>query len=321
MTSFFGAKLSRNNYSTSTDANQPAGTETKQTTNDKPRFNNNRNDRQFNRNDRPYQNRNQDQHRRFGNNNERNTGFKKFNNNRNENNNRVDNNNNQSQPANPTPEQSASTQPQTAPSSENKDSYLGIVGERQRKNFVANRQRPDSNQQMRSDRHQHNFQHRSNNHNNGPQSGENRSKPFQHRPRHQPPRDNNTGENNSNNAEAAQPRAKLLNAHRNKANTEEIVKKQFKVEHPAAPVVIHPANITITSAEKKVFDILAETVKHFKLDTVLRVAGGWVRDKILGNDAGDIDIAVDNLTGVDFATLVQNYLKNHGDEQNLRKLH
>jgi tRNA nucleotidyltransferase/poly(A) polymerase len=95
------------------------------------------------------------------------------------------------------------------------------------------------------------------------------------------------------------------------------VKKQFKVEHPAAPVVIHPANITITSAEKKVFDILAETVKHFKLDTVLRVAGGWVRDKILGNDAGDIDIAVDNLTGVDFATLVQNYLKNHGDEQNL----
>lgn len=214
-------------------------------------------------------------------------------------------------------------QPQ-APSSENKaeNSYLGLVGEKQRKNFVANRQRStDSNQQMRSNRpHNNNFQNRSNNNNfnNGPRTDDNRgARPFQQRQRNYPPRSNNTNE--PNNSES-QPRAKLLNPHRNKVNADDIAKKQVKVDHPAAPVVIHPANITITSAEKKVFDILAETLKHFKLDTVLRVAGGWVRDKILGNDAGDIDIAVDNLTGVDFATLVQNYLKNHGDEQNLRKL-
>ena len=41
----------------------------------------------------------------------------------------------------------------------------------------------------------------------------------------------------------------------------------------------------------------------------VRVAGGWVRDKILGIHGYDIDIATDSLSGVAFATRVQQYIQ------------
>jgi len=53
-----------------------------------------------------------------------------------------------------------------------------------------------------------------------------------------------------------------------------------------------------------------------KLTTVLdpgqkiqiRIAGGWVRDKILKSNSNDIDVALDCMSGYHFATIVQNYL-------------
>ena len=41
--------------------------------------------------------------------------------------------------------------------------------------------------------------------------------------------------------------------------------------------------------------------------TVLRWAGGWVRDKLLGNDSHDIDVAINTMTGVDFARRMCEY--------------
>jgi hypothetical protein len=40
----------------------------------------------------------------------------------------------------------------------------------------------------------------------------------------------------------------------------------------------------------------------------VRVAGGWVRDKILGLPSHDVDVALDTMTGVQFARLVQRYV-------------
>lgn len=34
-----------------------------------------------------------------------------------------------------------------------------------------------------------------------------------------------------------------------------------------------------------------------KLNTTFRVAGGWVRDKLLQKESYDIDIALDDMTG------------------------
>jgi hypothetical protein len=41
-------------------------------------------------------------------------------------------------------------------------------------------------------------------------------------------------------------------------------------------------HFTLQPRESELFDMLMEVVKHFELNTVMRVAGGWVRDKLLG---------------------------------------
>ena len=45
-------------------------------------------------------------------------------------------------------------------------------------------------------------------------------------------------------------------------------------------------------------------------DPQLRFAGGWVRDKLLGLESQDIDIAVDNMTGLRFAEYIREFASN-----------
>jgi tRNA nucleotidyltransferase (CCA-adding enzyme) len=52
----------------------------------------------------------------------------------------------------------------------------------------------------------------------------------------------------------------------------------------------------------------------------IRVAGGWVRDKVLGINGYDIDIAIDCLTGLEFATLVQEYLQKCDPTEKTKKI-
>ncbi|PIA30102.1 hypothetical protein AQUCO_05700073v1 [Aquilegia coerulea] len=73
--------------------------------------------------------------------------------------------------------------------------------------------------------------------------------------------------------------------------------------------------IEITEIEKKIFDRLLEVVHHFNRDTQLRVAGGWVRDKLLGKECNDIDIAVDNMSGKEFCEKINHYLSIIGEEK------
>ncbi|KAI3983244.1 hypothetical protein MKX01_013311 [Papaver californicum] len=65
--------------------------------------------------------------------------------------------------------------------------------------------------------------------------------------------------------------------------------------------------IEITDTEEQVFDRLTQVVHHYNLQTQLRVAGGWVRDKLLGKQSVDIDIALDNMMGEDFCQKVNEY--------------
>jgi tRNA nucleotidyltransferase/poly(A) polymerase len=68
-------------------------------------------------------------------------------------------------------------------------------------------------------------------------------------------------------------------------------------------------NISFNSTEQKLFSLLKNVVKEKSPDTTLRIAGGYVRDKLLGKNSNDIDIAVDNMTGEQFANLVTQYMK------------
>lgn len=48
--------------------------------------------------------------------------------------------------------------------------------------------------------------------------------------------------------------------------------------------------------------------------TVLRVAGGWVRDKLLGKESDDVDMALDNVSGAAFAESLNTFLQEQGLE-------
>lgn len=73
-------------------------------------------------------------------------------------------------------------------------------------------------------------------------------------------------------------------------------------------------SIPLTFLEKKLFDLLLEVTRQPDFPKVtLRVAGGWVRDKILRptQDLGthvDIDIALDTMLGIEFAEKLNDYL-------------
>lgn len=62
--------------------------------------------------------------------------------------------------------------------------------------------------------------------------------------------------------------------------------------------------ITLTDEEKVLFDTLLAAAEFAGCKTVLRAAGGWVRDKLLGKQSADIDIALDNMLGKTFAEKV-----------------
>nr|XP_043617412.1 tRNA nucleotidyltransferase cca2 isoform X2 [Erigeron canadensis]XP_043617413.1 tRNA nucleotidyltransferase cca2 isoform X2 [Erigeron canadensis] len=82
----------------------------------------------------------------------------------------------------------------------------------------------------------------------------------------------------------------------------------------AIPPVMVKENIDLTEKEKQIFDRLLQVVYHFKLETKLRVAGGWVRDKLLGKECYDIDIALDDMLGREFCEKVNEYLVSTGEE-------
>lgn len=73
-------------------------------------------------------------------------------------------------------------------------------------------------------------------------------------------------------------------------------------------------SIQVTESEARLFNtLLAAIASVNKQDTTLRVAGGWVRDKLLGYESHDIDIAVDNMTGVELGTIINEYITSQGE--------
>ena len=67
--------------------------------------------------------------------------------------------------------------------------------------------------------------------------------------------------------------------------------------------------ITPTESEEKLFKILKDTLQYRGIRSTLRCAGGWVRDKLLGLESDDIDIAIDDMLGKEFADHVNAFLE------------
>ena len=98
--------------------------------------------------------------------------------------------------------------------------------------------------------------------------------------------------------------------------------------------------IHLTTEEEHLFSTIINAASWKKLDEVsIRVAGGWVRDKLLEmndskkdcsnheisikhikNNNVDIDIALGGMNGVDFATIVKDYLEVHHPNETTHKI-
>ena len=68
-------------------------------------------------------------------------------------------------------------------------------------------------------------------------------------------------------------------------------------------------SIVLNDIEKELLGTLLDAAQQSGRGTVLRCAGGWVRDKLLGRESLDIDVALDNMMGKDFADLVNAHLQ------------
>lgn len=69
--------------------------------------------------------------------------------------------------------------------------------------------------------------------------------------------------------------------------------------------------ISLTADEGSVFQTILAIDQEFSLGQQYRVAGGWVRDRLLGVDSDDIDIALDKMTGQQFLQFAEQYRANH----------
>jgi len=67
--------------------------------------------------------------------------------------------------------------------------------------------------------------------------------------------------------------------------------------------------INLTPQEQTIFATLMDVNTKMSLGITFRVAGGWVRDKLLGTPSDDIDIALDKMTGQQFVNKAIEYTK------------
>lgn len=87
-------------------------------------------------------------------------------------------------------------------------------------------------------------------------------------------------------------------------------------------LTMEKARINLDDNEEKLRDFLVNVSNYVNEEKnpqdnlILRFAGGWVRDKLLGIPSNDIDVAINTMTGSSFT---QNILKYIGDENNLKR--
>ncbi|MFW6174108.1 MAG: hypothetical protein ACOC5T_10235, partial [Elusimicrobiota bacterium] len=70
-------------------------------------------------------------------------------------------------------------------------------------------------------------------------------------------------------------------------------------------------DIDLTENERRIFQFLVKARNSVPVakNVKMRVAGGWVRDKILKKESDDIDIAISQMSGIEFANLISQYAK------------
>lgn len=82
-----------------------------------------------------------------------------------------------------------------------------------------------------------------------------------------------------------------------KSSKEELIEKRFHFYSYENQIL---DKINLTEKECEVFKFLLKLNEFLKTDLTFRVAGGWVRDKMIGKHSNDIDITLDKMSGKEF---------------------
>jgi tRNA nucleotidyltransferase/poly(A) polymerase len=70
-------------------------------------------------------------------------------------------------------------------------------------------------------------------------------------------------------------------------------------------------DIKFNKTESRIIDIIKKVSEQN--GSTARIAGGYVRDKLLGLESNDIDISIDNMSGKQFAELVNSYMEDNNE--------
>ncbi|KAF9569830.1 hypothetical protein CPC08DRAFT_756809 [Agrocybe pediades] len=76
-----------------------------------------------------------------------------------------------------------------------------------------------------------------------------------------------------------------------------------------------PPKIELTEVEQNICQLLNDCTASLAergIATTCRIAGGWVRDKLLGSQSNDIDVALSNLMGEEFAGHLHEFAQSKG---------
>jgi tRNA nucleotidyltransferase/poly(A) polymerase len=105
----------------------------------------------------------------------------------------------------------------------------------------------------------------------------------------------------------------------------------FPIASSELPSSSHPSDkhlsslkpFSLTKDEEELFQTIRNFITENNLNTTVRVAGGWVRDKLLGIQQGknDIDLALDNISGSQFAQQLSQWNRNGPEHQQEAPLH
>ena len=78
-------------------------------------------------------------------------------------------------------------------------------------------------------------------------------------------------------------------------------------DYEAQPIV---GTIALSKEEEELFQLIRDVRDKCCPSTTIRVAGGWVRDKLLHNtDSRDIDLVLSDISGSEFAQIFRDYLE------------
>jgi len=82
------------------------------------------------------------------------------------------------------------------------------------------------------------------------------------------------------------------------------------------PSIDSKCSIILSADEVELVSLLSSVADEFSLKTTIRIAGGWVRDRMLELPIkDDIDVVLDDMTGSQFTQYIEKWNAKHGFQQ------